>query len=182
MKTSFCSRAYVTVRILFKLWGDESTLVLAFSVSANGFCTSLLWYSNYLLLVNRWSWPEMRSVSLLPSHFLVLSISVSFQTHLEGGTQPVAEHALKPLCNAETPRGIVRWKDKRFTWWLFCFGVTWLPSPLLRNTIQNWEQVSWITALLPWSGSLYRALVRARGRTELWRALVGLCFFSTLFF
>lgn len=33
-----------------------------------------------------------------------LHFSVSFQTLFECGTQPMAEYALKPLCNAETVR------------------------------------------------------------------------------
>lgn len=49
----------------------------------------------------------MWTLSLLPTHLLVPYIfSVSSQMLFECGTQPVAEYALKALCNAEHNDGL----------------------------------------------------------------------------
>lgn len=53
---------------------------------------------------------------LLPTHlpvpYIFYFFFVSFQTLFECGTQPGAEYALKPLCNAETQWGVVYLEDK----------------------------------------------------------------------
>lgn len=61
----------------------------------------------------------------LPIHYF----SVFSMNALRCGTQPMAENALKPLCNAEHNEGLSSSKTE-----LLCFKSVLLPGTLLRKT------------------------------------------------
>lgn len=90
-------------------------------------------------LVKHWSWPEMWTVSLLPTHLLVPYIFLSLFKHFLNVALSLwlnmhSNHSAMQKHN----EGLSIWKTNSFTWWLFCFGIALLSSQLLRNKIKNW--------------------------------------------
>ena len=135
------SQAYVTVWILFKLWGDKSILVLVeeFSVSASPSSD----IPTTFFLVKHCSWPEMWTVALLPTHLLVPYIFLSLFKHfLNVALSLWLKMHSKHSAMQKHDEGLSIWKTNSFTWWLLCFGVALLSSQLLRNKLKNW----WLVA------------------------------------
>lgn len=126
MKTSLSSWAYATVWILlncgemkaFWFWWKHSMFL-----QMNSSCPFSDTPTTFFL-VKHWSWPEMWTSITFGYPFTgSLYFSISFQTLFECGTQPMAEYALKPLCNAETQWGIVYLKDKQFYLMIIHFAL-----------------------------------------------------------